>query len=181
MKKVTLLGDSIRLGYEKRVIELLGDEYEVFRYDSNGRFAQNTMRSLYDFRKEIAGSDVIHWNNGHWDICDVFGDGPFTPEEHYVYYLKRIAKLLLAITPNVIFAATTPVKPQNKYETNELIERYNKLAAEALIPMGVKINDLYTAVGADVDRYICDDFIHLTPDGVELCAGLAVDAIKSTV
>lgn len=77
MKKVTLLGDSIRLGYESRVTELLKPDFEVFTYKDNGRFAAYTLRSLFDYREQIAGSDVIHWNNGHWDLCDLFGDGIF--------------------------------------------------------------------------------------------------------
>ena len=178
MKKVTLLGDSIRLNYENRVIELLGSDYNVFRFDDNGRFAQYTLRSLFEYREFIKDSDVIHWNNGHWDLCDIFGDGPFTPEEHYVNTLKRIGGMLLDITPNVIFATTTPVRPENPYNYDRTIRRYNELAVNALKPMGIRINDLYAHVSKDIDRYICDDLIHLTPDGIELCAKLAADAIQ---
>lgn len=39
MKKVVLLGDSIRLvGYGPRVPELLGSDYEVYQPDENCRF-----------------------------------------------------------------------------------------------------------------------------------------------
>ena len=69
MKKVTLLGDSIRLiGYGTRVPELLCNEYEVFQPDDNCRFAKYTLRMLFDYKEQIKGSDVIHWNNGLWDI-----------------------------------------------------------------------------------------------------------------
>ena len=178
MKKVTLLGDSIRLNYEGRVTELLKDEYTVFRYDDNGRFAQYTLRSLFDYKSFIEGSDVIQWNNGHWDLCDIFGDGSFTPEDQYVFNIKRIAGHLLKITPNVIFATTTPVRPENQYNDNKVIRRYNELAVEALRPMGVTINDLNAAASKDIDRYICDDLIHLTPDGIELCADLVAASIR---
>jgi hypothetical protein len=179
MKKITLLGDSIRLNYENRVKELLGDGYEVFRYDDNGRFAQYTLRSLFDYRPFIEGSDVIHWNNGHWDLCDLFGDGSFTDIGQYAAMLRRIATLLLKITPNVVFATTTPVRPQNPYNSNDVIDRFNRAAIETLEPMGVRINDLNAALRGDIDRYICDDLIHLTPEGIELCAGKVVEAVKS--
>ena len=45
--------------------------------------------------------------------------------------------------------------------------------------MGVLINDMHTAVSADVNRYIReDDKIHLTEDGIRLCAELTADAIR---
>lgn len=47
--KVTLIGDSIRMiGYGKLVPELLGDEYEVYQPNENGRFAKYTLRGLFD-------------------------------------------------------------------------------------------------------------------------------------
>lgn len=40
MKKVTLLGDSIRqIGYGTRVPQLLGSKFEVFQPEDNCRFA----------------------------------------------------------------------------------------------------------------------------------------------
>ena len=80
MKKVVLLGDSIRLiGYGQKVAETLKEECEVWQPDDNCRFAKYTLRMLFDFQNEIKGADVIHWNNGRWDVCDIFGDGkPFT-------------------------------------------------------------------------------------------------------
>lgn len=85
MKKVTLLGDSIRLlGYGKTVAEELGkDGTEVFQPDDNCRFAKYTLRMLFDLKDQIAGSDVIHWNNGLWDVSNLFGDGQFSSTEEY--------------------------------------------------------------------------------------------------
>ena len=41
MKKVVLLGDSIRLiGYGTKVPEMLGPEYTVWQPSDNGRYAQ---------------------------------------------------------------------------------------------------------------------------------------------
>ena len=63
MKKVTLLGDSIRqIGYGTMVPELLGEEYEVFQPDDNCRFAKYTLRMLFDYRAQIEGSDVIQFD-----------------------------------------------------------------------------------------------------------------------
>ena len=178
--KISLLGDSIRLiGYGTKISEYLSNA-EIFQPTDNCRFAKYTLRGLFDWREQLADSDVIHWNNGLWDACVILPDGkPFTEIDEYVENLKRIASILLSITPNVIFATTTPVRDANVYNKNSIIEEYNKRAAEALIPMGVTVNDLYTAVASDINRYIReDDNIHLTDDGISLCASLVADKIK---
>lgn len=55
--KVTLIGDSIRvLGYGKLVPELLGDSYEVYQPNDNCRFAKYTLRGVYDWDRDMAGS-----------------------------------------------------------------------------------------------------------------------------
>ena len=180
MIKVTLLGDSIRaIGYGKVVPELLGNQYEVFQPSDNCRFAKYTLRGLFDWSQSIDGSNIIHWNNGLWDICDLFGDGPFSSEEEYVSNILRIADILLKKYDKVIFATTTPVSPKNLYNKNSHIERYNGLVVPHLEKYGVIINDLYSLVSQDIDKYICDDTIHLSECGIQVCAKQVVDLIKS--
>ena len=181
MKKVVLLGDSIRLvGYGTKVPELLGEDYEVFQPADNCRFVKYTLRMLHDLKNELAGADVIHWNNGLWDICRLFDDGePMTSLEEYVENMLRVAKLLLAITPNVVFATTTPVRRGKEYNNNPTAERYNAAIVPKLEALGVRINDLYSALIPDVPRYIReDDKIHLSEEGINVCARMVVDAIK---
>jgi hypothetical protein len=171
MKKLVLLGDSIRLiGYGGRLAELLSDEYEVWQPDDNCRWADYTYRMLSDKEAEIRGADVIHWNNGHWDICDLFGDGSFTSIDNYVRAMCRVAKRLLTVTDKVIFSTTTPVKPALSYENNEIIARYNAAVVPALSELGVIINDLNAVILPDIEGCICDDNIHLSDKGIEACA-----------
>jgi len=153
MKKVTLLGDSIRLiGYGTRVPQMLGDEYEVFQPEDNCRFVKYTLRMLFDFKAQIEGSDVIHWNNGLWDISTrLFEDGkPFTSEEEYVENMLRVAELLKKMGKRVIFATTTPVHNEHPYNDNAVIERYNALIVPKLKELGIEINDLHTTVMQDL-------------------------------
>lgn len=181
MKKVTLLGDSIRqIGYGARVAELLGDEYEVFQPEDNCRFVKYTLRMLFDYREQIKGSDVIHWNNGLWDITSkIFDDGqPFTSEEEYVVNMLRVAKELKKLGKRIIFATTTPCHKEFPYNENSIIERYNELIVPKLQEMGVEINDLHASVNQDIYRYIGADQIHLSEEGVEMCAKQVVAAIK---
>ena len=178
-RRVVLLGDSIRLiGYGEPVAERLADDFDVWQPDHNCRYAKHTLRELFTWATHIEGCDVIHWNNGLWDVCDLFGDGPFTPIEQYVEEMLRLAALLQKRTGVLIFATTTPVREENRYNKNTNIAAYNAALVPKLREMGVRINDLYTPLSLDVDRYICDDLIHLSEEGIALCTALVEKAIR---
>ena len=182
MKKIILLGDSIRLGYGRRVSELLGEGYTVWQPEDNCRFAAYTLRMLYDYREEMKGADVIHFNCGLWDMCDLFGDGPFTPMDVYVEQMVRIAAILKSYAPDgaVIFATSTTPAPQMWGHDIERVRAYNAAAVAALEPMGVLINDLFTPVASDIEHMICEDYLHATPYGCEILAGQVADLIRKT-
>ncbi len=177
--KVTLLGDSIRLlGYGKKVPSLLGENFEVYQPKDNCRFAKYTLRGLFEWAKDMEGSEIIHWNNGLWDVCDLYGDGTFSSDEDYVKDMLRIARILLSRAKIVIFATTTPINPAHRYNKNSDIERFNALVVPKLREMGVRINDLYTTVAGDIDSYILkSDLIHLTDAGIDVCAEQVANAI----
>ena len=182
MNKVVLLGDSIRLiGYGKRVEELLGNQCVVWQPEDNCRFAKYTLRMLFDFQENIKGADVIHWNNGLWDVCDLFGDGPFTPLDEYVQNMLRIADLLESYGKKVIFATTTPTHPNCPHHKLERIQRYNEAVVPALRERGVLINDLFSVMlGHQIDG-ICEDQLHLSELGIELCTAQTVCAIQNAL
>lgn len=184
--KVTLLGDSIRLGVDDNVhgygiatANLLKPDFEVFQPEENCRFAKNTLRGLFDWAESMRGSRVVHWNNGHWDVCRLFGDGTFSSDCEYVECMLRIATVLKSRYDAVIFATTTPVKDEHPYNRNSDIVRFNSLLVPELEKMGVVINDLHSLVKQDVDRYIGPDMIHLTDDGVDVCAHAVADKIRA--
>lgn len=180
MTKITLLGDSIRLiGYGTRVPDLLGSEYQVYQPTDNCRFAKFTLRMLFDLWDQIKDSDVIHWNNGLWDVCNLFGDGTFSSVDDYVKDMLRIADFLLKITPHVIFATTTPVRDDNRHNDNADIRRFNEALVPELRKKGIVINDLFSTVYDRRATLICDDLIHLSDDGIRLCAGQVADCIKA--
>lgn len=180
-KKIALLGDSIRLfGYGKLVPDMLGEDYEVFQPDDNCRFVKYTLRMVFDMKDQLKDCEVIHWNNGLWDVSDLFGDGKlFSTDEEYIENMLRLAKLLKEITPNVIFATTTPVHPDYSYNDNADIQRRNAILVPQLQAMGFKINDLYSVVATDIEKYICEDQLHLSEEGAKVCADAVYKAIKS--
>lgn len=180
MIKVALLGDSIRqIGYGPKVPSLLGDEYSVWQPNDNCRFALYTLRGMFDWRAQLEGCDVIHWNNGLWDVCELFGDGPFTEPTYYVETMMRIASILQKYARRVIFATTTPVLPANAHNKNVVIADYNRIIVPKLEALGIAIDDLYSIVYPKLDEYIrSDDNIHLTDAGIDACAAAVADSIR---
>ena len=208
MKKVMLIGDSIRLGYQKNVEKEFKGEFEVWGSEDNCRFAKYTLNELgrmfaafsdnlnecdnahlmpgSRIEKDIVYPDVIHWNNGLWDtsiVCEE--DGPFTPIPEYIDYMSKILRELRKITDKVIFATTTPVRPDNPNQKNDIITEYNKSIVEFMKKEGVTVNDLNKLVSENIDEYICNDNIHLSEKGKEECAKQIAkyirEAYKSTI
>lgn len=180
MKKVVLLGDSIRgCGYGYRLPELLAPDFEVWQPGDNCRFVKYTLRMLYECREEMKDADIIHWNCGCWDVCDILGDGQaFTPLDEYVENAVRVSTLLQKITPAVIFATTVPARPECPGHDVERTKLYNDTVVAALKKQGVIINDMFTPLVGDRYRYICDDLLHLSEEGAVLCTNLTADIIR---
>lgn len=176
MKKIVLIGDSIRAGYDKYVKQTLEGEAEVLFPKDSGRFAQYVLRTVSDWKKEENwGDDVdlVHWNAGLWDTLRLFGDEPLTPPEMYGQMIKRIDKRLRYLFPQakLVFATSTWVQ-EEKYGSNfkrynKDIEEYNKIALEALGDTDTVINDLY-AFTKELPASFYSDVTHLyTPDGTK--------------
>jgi len=173
--KVMLIGDSIRLGYQDKVTEMLRGKASVAGPGENCRFAAYTLFCLSGW---VPGDDYdfIQWNNGQWDTCHMPDGKIHTPLAAYLELQERIAGILKKRTKRLIFATTTPVWPE-QFATasvhprrNEDIDAYNAAAVDLLKKLGVEVNDLNSPVKEDLKRYICDDMVHLTAEGALLCA-----------
>ena len=153
MKKVVLLGDSIKFQYQNHVQKALEDVAEVYSPDDSGRFAVYTMRYIYEWKNKGGwGDDVdlVHWNVGAWDVIYLYGeDEPLTTKEYYAYMIKRISNNLRKFFPKAkfVFATTTSVREELYDEwwfirKNKTIDEFNAAAIEALEGSGTIINDL---------------------------------------
>ncbi len=72
--------------------------------------------------------------------------------------------------PVVIFANTTPVREGFLCNNNDRIDKYNKAIEKLMREESVPINDLNSLVKKNLDLYVGDDLLHLTQEGVEVCA-----------
>ena len=189
MKRIFLIGDSIRFGappkspgYGVFVTQKLENEATVYAPNENCRFAQHTLRFLHEWAISVPNKeeiDVVHWNNGLWDALRLFGDEPFTELEHYGKILQRIHKRIRLLFPNakIIFALSTSVKEEwaNKdfIRYNKDIELFNQKAVEALSPLGVEFNDLYS-ISKDFDDGLRSDWVHFGEEGSKILADAVI-------
>src|SRR5688500_13183405 len=116
MKHVTLIGDSIRWGYQPFVRDLLAGVADVWGPQSNGGTSRNVLAHIDAFARPrpetLTGPHVVHVNAGLHDIKKEYGaDEPQGSLEEYALNVRRILGRLKAErpTPRVIWATMTPV------------------------------------------------------------------------
>ena len=150
MKNILLLGDSIRIGYDKSVKKSLEGIANVYFPEDNTRFASYLLRYLTEYDRLIKDGtvDVLHWNAGLWDTLRLLGEDPHTPKDVYAYYIERICIRIKKLWPNakVIFATSTFVNtdelPSESWRSCDEIHEYNQIAVEIVKKYGFEIDDL---------------------------------------
>ena len=190
MKKIVLIGDSIRMGYDKYVKEALAGTAEVYYPDDNCRFSYYVLRYLHEWKAEgkwPSDVDLVHWNAGLWDCLELFGDSPLVPIASYEECLLRITARLRKLFPNAkhIFATSTPIVEAKVsplyFRHNTTIEEYNAAAVRALTPEGTIINDLYAHAAACPAEYRSDAVHYYTDAGTEYMGRRVLAKICSTL
>lgn len=186
MKKIVLLGDSIRMGYDKYVKSALQDVAEVYYPDENCRFGEYTLRYVSDWKNQgkwPQDADLVHWNVGLWDVIRMYGDEPLTTPEYYESVISRIDARLRLLFPKakLVFATSTSVVEEKYSENfkrfNSDIEKYNGIAVGVLSKKGVIINDLYS-VSKNCPAECRSDMTHFnTTDGRRLMGGTVLSVI----
>ena len=185
-KKIVLIGDSIRMGYDKYVKEALSDCAEVYYPTENCRFAQYVLRFVHEWKSKgewPTDVDLVHWNAGLWDCVEMFGDEPLTSYTYYSETIKRIHRRLKLLFPNakIVFATSTAVQEEKYGPTfkrhNSTREKFNQTAKDALSDTDAIINDLY-AITKNLPEEYHSDLTHYYPDkGVELIGGKVLSVI----
>jgi lysophospholipase L1-like esterase len=175
MKKVILIGDSIRIGYSPFVARELEGEAEIWGPEANGGTSRNILANLDEW--VIArDADVVHINCGLHDLArDWDEDGTprvvRVPLEEYSPNVRRILSRIQESGKKVIWATTTPVHEENhKSKGFDRLEgdvlRYNEAATRVAGELGVPVNDLYRVVqDAGEASGLLPDGVHFTPEG----------------
>jgi len=184
--KVVLIGDSIRMGYQPIVADILAGEADVWGPEANGGTSANVRANLNAWGIERP-ADVIHINAGLHDLRRPFDAA--ANEIPVETYRANVRAILTALTQRtdarVIWATTTPVHHERHHRTKgfdrfeEDVVAYNAAAAEEAATFGVAIDDLYAVVmSAGRDALLVADGVHFTEDGYRLLAAHVVEAVR---
>jgi len=197
MKKVMLLGDSIRMGYDAYVRIAFDGIAHIYYPEENGRFAAYTLRNLTDWerlldeKRQIGRGvevDLIHWNVGLWDCLTQLDGEPLTDIATYQHYLGRIHKVMSKLYPNArqIFATSTAVidkwfEGERFTRCNATVEKYNQAAVKVLAPLGVSFNDLYTLTREFPDSFHSDGTHFNTKSGQSALVKQVVETLEKAL
>lgn len=184
MPRILLLGDSIRGSYQSHVARLLDGTAEVVSPAENCQYSLYTLSSLNRWIDTLGQPDVVHWNNGLHDSGHNPTRSPVQiPIDMYRANLAFILDRLTNLTPNVIWATTTPVHPDRPFSDtqwswhNHEIDPYNDVARDLMESRDVVINDLHTLVWNNVSEFLEEDQLHLSEAGQQACARAVADCI----
>ncbi len=187
MKKIILIGDSIRLGYDKYVKDALSSGAEVYYPDDSARFSEYTLRYLSDWKHDNGWGediDLVHWNTGLWDVLEMYREAPISNPQQYGETIAKIYRQIKLLFPKAkqIFATSTSVIEERydwtRKRHNSTIEQYNKIAVDVLSKTDCVINDLYTLTkNAPLEIRAGDPTHFYTPEGTKLIGDRVVSYI----
>jgi lysophospholipase L1-like esterase len=193
LPRVLLIGDSIRMGYEPYVRELLKDIAEVHGVEMN---CGPTVRGLEHLDRWLGDTrwDLIHFNFGLHDLKHVIrtSEGEEkavnvpegqrqVPLDRYERNLDEIVRGLKRTGAKLIFATTTPVPEGTGIRLKGDAAMYNLVALRVMRKHDVRVNDLYHFVKgrqADLQR---PNNVHFTDRGSQALAEQVAEAIKEAL
>jgi len=189
MKKVLLIGDSIRMGYDTYTKMAFESSAEVYFPKDNCRFTGYIIRHLHDWKKELKlGNDIdlVHWNAGLWDDLVMLDGKHHTSLDIYKENIYRICNIIKILFPDakMIFATSTPVQEElftvcKRY--NRDTEAYNSAAIEIVKKYGGEINDLYMLMNNAPVEYHSDLTHYYTKEGTRLITTQVVNCIEKAL
>lgn len=188
MHRALLLGDSIRLRYQKLVRTMLESEVIVTGPIENCASTRHTRLRLRHWLEE-AKPDIVHVNCGLHDLRhDTAAPGPQVPLDQYEVNVGEILKELVRYGTPAIWATTTPVdearhtamKASRRYEAE--VQRYNSAAMRRATSAQAQVNDLHTMLlDAGAERLLEADGVHLTEEGSAAVAAAVASSLRQAL
>lgn len=192
LKKVILIGDSIRLGYQPYTSLYLMEKADIRGPESSCGHTYHILENAYRWLGE-EGDVIYHISACHHDIMTV----PYESNKNlvdisdYVANIQRIIKYIHLANPKaiIIWATSTPVVDEKVYATlntmkgnglyNKDVIIYNNAAVKEVTRLGIPVNDLYTYVlEGDPDRIMLEDGIHFNETGYQLLGEQVANALQ---
>jgi len=157
LPRVLLIGDSIRIGYQRGVQQKLEGKAVVVGIPGNGRHTWNGLEKLDEWLGD-GQWDVIHFNWGLHDLAyrnpdsKNFGhldkvNGKLTTSlADYEKNLRALVARLKKTGATLIWASTTPVPDGEPGRIKGDDLKYNAVAAKIMAENGIAIDDLHAEV-----------------------------------
>lgn len=161
--RVLLIGDSITSGYYWAVAEKLKGRAVVAKLATSKSIGDPALLTEVAYVLDHCVFDVVHFNNGM--------HGREYTERNYAESFPELIATIRKHAPQakLIWASTTPTREGEdfaKFEAfTECVKERNRLAAEAVSPEGIAINDLYAIMAEHPEFY--SDGVHFNPKGIE--------------
>ncbi|MDD4690036.1 MAG: hypothetical protein PHE51_09860 [Eubacteriales bacterium] len=189
MKKILLIGDSIRGGYDKYVKLSFDGVAQVYYPSENCRFTTYIIRNIFEWKNDICcGDDVdlVHWNAGLWDDLIVLDGKHHVSIDVYKENIERICNLIKILFPKakMIFATSTPVQEElfvDYKRYNKDTEEYNAAAIDIIKKYGGEINDLYGLLKDAPKEYHSDRTHFYTKEATEIITNQVVKHIEKSL
>lgn len=184
MKRITLIGDSIRMGYQTTVQAALPNP--VWAPQENGGDSGNVLLHLAEWVLNDP-PDLLYLNCGLHDLKKPFDQqARQIPLADYRTNVEKILTTIQAQTETrIIWATTTPVneawhqasKPFARYEAD--VTAYNQTARDICSRLAIPVSDLFQVImTAGRDRLLVDDGVHFSEEGYRLLGQAVVAALQ---
>jgi lysophospholipase L1-like esterase len=187
MTDIVLIGDSIRMGYQATVRQLLHGKAQVWAPVENGGTSRNVLAHLAEWVLSRE-PEILHLNCGLHDLRTEFGArGQAIPLDEYEANLRQIVGTIREqSSTTLIWATTTPVNERWHHENKAFdrfeadVRAYNESARRVADAFGVRVNDLYQVVmDAGRDQYLVSDGVHFSEAGYTLLGQAVAENIRS--
>jgi len=162
LPRVLLIGDSISHMYTESVRRLLKGTANVHRAPANCGPTDMGLKAMDDWLDEASGKKwaLIHFNFGIHDRRK--------SAEVYAANLEKLVARLQKTGAILVWARTTPFA--NDPKAKEQYTMLNDTADAVMRKHGIIIDDVYSTVASDLDKYISGDKVHFNQHGVKVQA-----------
>lgn len=187
MRRVLLLGDSIRMRYQPYVREALTEHAVVTGPSENCETSRKLRARVAEWLQE-SGAAVVHVNCGLHDIrIDPGCASPQVPLAEYVDNLRHVLGALVASGAAVVWASSTPID-EHLHSKNKLSRRrvadllaYNRAAIDLVRETRLEFHDLFGVMASAGPGLLQDDGVHYTDEGYRLMAKSTAEAIRAAL
>ena len=179
LPRILIIGDSIVVGYNPIVAELLANKANISFYSTSKCVGDPSIIRELEYAVGEYPCDMIHFNNGL--------HGFSASETEYANGLKTYTGHLLQLVGDTpcVWASSTPVTVKDTPEAFDpvlnprIIER-NRLADQIMRQHHIPVNDLYSLVHGHPE-YSCGDGYHYNEDGKKAQAAQVAKVISDTL